>query len=321
MKKILLRSVGLLILVYLLGWVVDLPQVGAVLLHFNRWMLLSILPFYISLWTLRTLRWQLLLQGEEIDLPFGDVMVLAASGFFIGSMTPGRVGEFAKVNFLMNAGYSFRGAFLSSLWERIFDMAALFFYVVFAVIVCWKAAPNTMIFTLCAGGGGCIGLSAAYAFRRRIKAMILRIIPESIAGSVDEKLSILSRSIRTLQGRRFWIVMGFSLAMWGLNHCMIFLLFRGAGYEISILFSFAFSTIGSLAALVPVSIYGVGVRESMMIGMFSLVGYDPSIAKTAGFVFGMMFVLLFICHTLWGLLCWLSPAMEKYFSRKSVPQV
>lgn len=319
MKNFFLRSIGIGILVYLLGWVVDTAELETVLRHFNLGALLYILPFYFALWTIRVFRWQLLLTSENIHLPFWDVMALSASGFYLGALTPGRVGEFAKVNFLMNAGHSFRGAFMSSLWERFFDIAALFVYVLFAILICWKALPDTLIFYSILTAIAAAGLGAAYALRRQIRNAILRAIPESIAGNVEEKFNILSRSLNALRGNRIWILFGYTLAMWGLNHFMIYLLFRGVGYSISILFSFAFSTIGSLAALVPVSIYGVGVRESMMIGMFSLVGYTPGEAKTAGFVFGMMFVLLYLFHTLWGAIWWVSPTMQNYFTRKQMP--
>ncbi len=317
MKKIGLRCIGIAIFVYLLGWVVDTAELGRVLQHFNLWVFLWVIPFHLGLWGLRILRWQILLENEGIQLPFIDVLALAASGFFIGCLTPGRLGEFSKVKFLMNAGYPFRGAFMSSLLERILDIVALLFYVLFAAIVCWQALPDTLIFYLSLMVLGGMGMVGAYAGRRTIKSILLSRIPESLAGGVEEKLRILSFSIHATRGGQRWKLLGYALAMWGLNHIIIYLFFQGAGYSLPIYYSFAFSTIGSLAALIPVSIYGMGVRETMMIGMFSLVGYTPEAAKTAGFVFGLMFVLLFIYHTLWGLLWWMSPIMQPYFQKES----
>lgn len=317
MKKFYLRLIGIGLFVYLLGWVVDAGELWNVLQRFNPWTFFYVIPFHALLWALRVRRWQILLHNEEIDLPFWDVLAVAASGFYIGCLTPGRLGEFAKVNFLMNAGHSFRGAFMSSLLERLLDVAALFFYVLFAVWVCWDALPDAMVFyvILIALGAGL--LAAAFLFRRTLKTMLLRLIPESIAGGVEEKLRIFAHSINAARGPGGWRLMAYALAMWGLNHIIIYLFFIGAGYDIPLYYSFAFSTIGSLAALIPISIYGVGVRESMMIGMFSLVGYSPGEAKTAGFIFGMMFVLLFLYHTIWGLIWWSSPIMQKYFSKNS----
>lgn len=314
MKKLLLRGIGIGIFVYLLGWVVDIAELGRVLRHFNPWAFVYVLPFHLGLWALRVLRWRILLRNEEIDLPFRDVMALAASGFFIGCLTPGRLGEFSKVKFLMNAGYSFRGSFMSSLLERILDIAALFFYVLFAAAVCWKALPDTLVFYLVLIALGFLGIGAAYGMRRKLKDILLSRIPESAAGSVEEKLRILGHSVHATRGNQRGWLLGYSLAMWGLNHIIIYLFFRGAGFSLPLYYSFAFSTIGSLAALIPVSIYGMGIRESMMIGMFTLIGFAPDEAKTAGFVFGLMFVLLFIYHTLWGLIWWVSPAMQRFLT-------
>jgi glycosyltransferase 2 family protein len=317
MKKALLRSIGIGIFAYLLIYVIDISELAKVLRSFNLWVLVYVLPFHFSLWTLRVLRWKILLKNEDIDLPFFDILAIAASGFFLGCMTPGRLGEFAKVKFLMNAGHPFRGAFMSSLLERFLDLAALFFYVVFAVVVCWDVLPDALLFYLLIAMLGITGLLTAYIQRRRIKNIILQLIPETVSGNVEEKLSILSYSINATRGNQRLVLLGYSIAMWGLNHIIIYLLFHGAGYTLPIYYTFAFSTLGSLASLIPISIYGVGIRESIMIAMLPLVGYTPADAKTAGFMFGFMFVILLIYHTLWGFIWWMSPIMQRYFAKDS----
>ncbi len=315
MKSGLTRLIGVAILAYLLLWVVDLGELARVLRGFDPWALVMVLPLHFALWAVRTRRWQILLRNEAIEIPWRDILAVSASGFFLGCLTPGRLGEFAKVKFLMNAGHSFRGALLSSLLERFLDIATLMAYVLYAMAVCWQGLPREMIVTAGAAGLAGAGLLALYGARRWIKKILLQSVPETLAGSLEEKLGVLTRAWRSITARQWIELTACSLVMWSVNHTIIYLLFTGAGYPLPLYVSFAFSTMGSLAAIVPFSIYGVGVREAMMIGLFTLEGYPVEEAQTAGVVFGLMFVVLLVYHIVWGFAWWISPITRRYLAK------
>ncbi|GEM_PF-2130535 len=315
MKSRLMRLAGVAILACLLVWVVDLAELQRVLRGFNPWALAMVIPWHVTLWVIRARRWQILLRNEAVDIPFLDTLAVSASGFFLGCLTPGRLGEFAKVKFLMNAGHSFRAAFLSSLLERLLDIATLMAYVFYAAAVCGKGLPREILGTLAVTGLAGAGLIAVYGSRRWIKKAILKSIPESLAGSLEEKWSLLTGPLRRLTAYQWTELTAGSLALWSVNHVIIYLLFTGAGYTLPLYVSFAFSTWGSLAAIVPFSIYGVGVREAAMIGLFTLAGYPAGEAQTAGVVFGLMFVVLLVYHIVWGFAWWISPVMRRYLTK------
>ncbi len=310
-----MRLIGVAILAYLLLWVVDLAELARVLRGFDPGALGMVVPLHLGLWALRTRRWQMLLRNEGIEIPWWEILAVSASGFFLGCLTPGRLGEFAKVKFLMNAGHPFRGALLSSLLERFWDIATLMVYVCYAMAVCWRGLPREVIVTAAAAGLAGAGLMVLYGTRRWIKKIILRSIPEILAGSLEEKLSVLTRTLRRFTARQWAELTVCSLAMWSVNHAIIYLLFTGAGYDLPLYVSFAFSTLGSLAAAAPFSIYGVGVREAMMIGLFTLAGYPAGDARTAGVVFGLMFVVLLVYHIVWGFAWWISPLARPYLTK------
>jgi len=313
MKSLFYKLIGVAIFVYLLGWVVDIGTLGARVGALRLSVLALVIPFHLAQWSLRVLRWQMLLRNEAIHISFWENFAVAASGFFFGSLTPGRIGEFAKVKFLMNAGASFRGAFMSSFLERVMDIFALLFYVAIGILVCRNLMLEQAyyyfalaLFLLAAPWG-------MYCYRRTLLKLAMRMIPEKIAGGVEEKIRLCARSLKNISPNQ-WVAMAlYSLGIWGLNYWMIFLLFRGTGYSLSLSYAFAFAAFGSLAGLLPISIYGVGVREAILIAFFFRAHYPDAV--NAAVVFGLMFLILLIYHIILGFMGWMSPAMKRFLTR------
>ncbi len=310
MKTILFRCIGIALFLYLLIVWVDIAQLFHELSGLTLFTLLLIVPFHLLQWSLRVLRWQILLRHHSIQLSFGQTGAVAVSGFFFGCLTPGRLGEFAKVKFLMNAGYSFRGAFMSSLLERLFDVFALVIYVLLGIWVSRELLPEKLngyiVFTLV----GMAGLLIAFLMRQRIKIIFLRLIPETMATSLDEKIRIWSQSFKGYSLNQWILIILYSLGIWGLNYWMIYLLFQQMGQTLAINKAFAFAAFGSLAGLVPLSIYGVGIREALLIFFFERIGYtDPA---NAAFLFGLMFLVVLVYHIILGFIGWMSPAMKQF---------
>ena len=313
LKILLFRLIGVGIFIYLIMVVVNPKELGRAFRSLDVHALLWVIPLHLLQWTLRVLRWQILLRNEGIAISFHENYAVATAGFFLGCLTPGRVGEFAKVKFLMNAGYPFRGAFMSSLLERILDLAALGVFVLLGITYCLPLFQATALaygpVTLLL----CGSIVVLFWVRSHLKALVLRLLPETLAEGVERKMNIFRDSWRAILGTQ-WLWIGFySLAIWGLNYWMIHILFQGLGYSLSLLYSFSFAAFGSLAGLLPISVYGMGIRESLLIGLFALLRWPAP--DTAGILFGLMFMVLLVYHVLLGFVWWMSPAMKRFVAK------
>ncbi|MEW6238110.1 MAG: lysylphosphatidylglycerol synthase transmembrane domain-containing protein [Candidatus Omnitrophota bacterium] len=313
MKSLFYKLIGVAIFVYLLGWIVDIGTLGARVGSLRFSVLALVIPFHLAQWTLRVLRWQMLLRNESIPISFWENFAVATSGFFFGSLTPGRLGEFAKVKFLMNAGASFRGAFMSSFLERVMDIFALLFYVAAGILVCRDLMPEQAYYYFAMALFLLAAPLGMYIYRKALLTLAMRMIPEKIAVDVEEKIHVCTRSFRNISPNQWAAMALYSLAIWGLNYWMIFLLFRGTGYSLSLYYAFAFAAFGSLAGLLPISIYGVGVREAILMAFFSRAHYPDAV--NAAVVFGLMFLVLLIYHIVLGFIGWMSPAMKRFLTR------
>ena len=314
LKPLLWRLAGVLLFLYLLFWKVGVDALVQSLQSIRLPYLLAVIPFHLAQWALRTLRWRTLLADEQIAFSFGELFSLSTASFFLGCWTPGRVGEFIKVKFLMNAGHSFRQAFLPTLLERLLDVLTLIVYVAVGAVFFFPHLPTSWRTYLVWILAILLVVGLLVFQRRAIQKGILRLLPEKLSGDVESRLRIFKDSLRRL-GRHWKSIAWQSLAVWGLNYWMIYLLYRGAGHTLPIPVAFALAAMGSLAGLVPLTVYGVGIREALLIALFQLIGYSPAQASVEGLVFGLMFMVLLIYHVVLGFLCWLRPAMRPFLKK------
>ena len=316
MRSLIFRLTGIVIFIYLLVWVVDIQELGDILGSMSLILLLAVIPLHFFQWTLRVLRWRILLQNETISLSVLEIYATAAAGFFLGCLTPGRLGEFGKVKFLMNAGFPFRGAFMSSLLERLLDLVTLGIYVVFGIGICLPLLGDKVFVSTTLLVSVLVIFILGARYRSILKKTFLKLIPESLAGSVERKIQIFIESLRSISRKQWGLIVFYSLGVWGLNYGMIYFLFSGTGFSLPLHYAFGFAALGSLAGLLPISVYGMGIREALLIGLFLLLGYSKEEAETAGMVLGLMFVVLLGYHIVWGFGWWMSPVMKRFLTSK-----
>ncbi|MGI6455188.1 MAG: lysylphosphatidylglycerol synthase transmembrane domain-containing protein [bacterium] len=314
MKQILFRLTGILIFAYLLLGVVGVENFLHTLANLSVWVLLLIVPFHFAQWSLRIFRWQILLRNELIRLSFWETCAIATAGFMIGSLTPGRLGEFSKVKFLMNGGYPFTGAFMSSLIERLLDIGALCFYVILGIFICFTLLPEGSWKYLALSVMTFAGILLLYLRRNRLRILLMRLIPEKIASGLENKSRVFLESFSKITPDQWFSLALHSLLIWGLNYWMIFLLFRAAGFDLPLHYALAFAAFGSLAGLIPLSIYGVGIREAVLLLFFSQI-YPGEKAVEASLIFGLMYLILLLYHLLLGFLFWLSPLLLPFLKK------
>jgi uncharacterized protein (TIRG00374 family) len=314
-----LRYIGVILFLYIIFFKVGIVNLSEQLVTMDVWLLLLVFPLNWLQWWVRALRWRILLRNEDIDLPLLDIYVLGCASILIGVMTPGRLGEFIKVKYLMNAGHSLRAAFLSSFIERLLDLGTLMIFVAFAIIVCLPMLPEQYNTYLLIFVGGILGCTALFFLRKFIQKKFLGLLPERLAGSVDEKIGLFKQSLRIITTPQWLWLIGHSLLVWGLNYLMIFVLYTAAGGQISIIYAFSFAAIGSFAGLIPLSIFGTGIRESMLIVLFLMLGYNMDDAINESTLFGIMFLILLVYHILIAFTCWISPTIKPYLTPQSKP--
>ena len=91
----------------------------------NTAYLLLALPLFTATITLKSIRWNFLLKIQEIRIPALVAFRYYAASIFWGIITPGRIGEAAKIVYLKKREISAGRSGLSVALDRLLDVSSL----------------------------------------------------------------------------------------------------------------------------------------------------------------------------------------------------
>jgi glycosyltransferase 2 family protein len=236
-------------------------------------LLLSASAFSANLF-LKAFRWQRLLKAQRIELPARVSMAAFLSGQFYAQVTLGRVGEFFRVEALMERGVSAGTALASCVFDRLLDVFIVFgLGAVFATrVLADRQLAWVALFALLAAAG--------------VLAVLLRYAVPAPLGAEPTRLQ---SALTALEGRRFIgrLVHGFRELLQGMLPMLkprvlaeallwsaiswfgyfeaLFQLADGLAIAVSRVLLTATAAFAALTALLPVTVSGLGARELIYI--------------------------------------------------------
>jgi uncharacterized protein (TIRG00374 family) len=297
-RNIITIGVGILIFVYILS-ILDLGRMAQIFSKTNPLFLFLAAVLFVLMILLKSKRWQILLHLQNISLPFEKLFCFNIIGIFLGSITPGRVGELQRVMYLKEEGYAVGRSFLSVAMDRMFD-----------------------IFILVAMGG--LVVFSPFYFLKKIGAMGLVLLSTMLFCSFvvmknfDWLSGKLGNVFRWVLQDKKWkkitvnakdvlsdfrkyrknllipllITVIYCVVYFAANYMLVLAL----NIPIGILYcSICMAAIG-LVQFLPVSVSGLGTRDATLIFLFSMIG----VGKESAVALSVM--ELFIIYVFYGIL-------------------
>ncbi|MFW5858272.1 MAG: lysylphosphatidylglycerol synthase transmembrane domain-containing protein [Planctomycetota bacterium] len=194
----------------------------------------------------------------------GRWLHLTAMAWAWGQFSPGRLGEFSMAAYLQREGQPLGEALAAVTAQRILILLAVFVFAFGGLLHLGGAVGGMPAATLaCAVAGGLFGLLLF-----RLRAPILRRLPARWAVTLRAAVLHLVHLAKRHPGR---------LAAAGALHLIRLLLlfasswvvFRLLGAEVAYPTVIAVNAVGRLAAFVPISFNGLGVREGAQVALFA----------------------------------------------------
>ena len=267
----------------LLAWVLsrlDLGQMGAAFARVSAGSVaFSCVFFALNLW-LKVLRWQRLLRAQGIHLPHRVALAAFLSSQFYAQVTVGRVGEFLRVEALMERGVGPGTALAACIFDRLLDV-----YAVLCAGVCFGAfwlgdlrlaalAVALMLALALMGAWAMQLLGREHTFLQRaqrwpLAARVLHHARELVQG-VRPMLAV-----RPLLEAACWTV-----CAWCLYLAALFALADGLHIAVSRVLLTATAAFAALSSLLPVTISGLGARELIYIQVLRARGVSGEDAAT-----------------------------------------
>jgi hypothetical protein len=299
---IALRLLGPLLLVLVLLRLEDADQVLAAFSSADlRWVLgasaLNLITVY-----LKVVRWQVCLRTRGVIYPLRRAMSAFLASLYVGMITPGRVGDVLRVQYLHHdAGVRYAEGLATVATDRIYDLVVLAGFVVVALVrfssvlggqlayVAWTATALSVLAPLALLVPG---------VAERALALLWKVVPTSLlakgrdAEQADPRDLFLT-SVRTQARYASSRAIPLTVGAFAINYLQGWMLARAVGMNISIADVTSLLAVASLLGLLPISVSGVGVRELFFAIVFPSLGLRADQGVTFGLlVFAALYLVV-----------------------------
>ena len=257
-----LRLLGVLCLLWLF-WNFDMRAVALDWLSLGVPVLAGALLLSVIVFFLKYARWTMLLRLSRIRLPFGRGLALFSSGLFWGLVSPGRLGEFSRCAALeRTAGIPMERTAALIVSDRIFDLMVIVgAFVVALSCVSGSGAAAWFVLSLFAAG--------VFLLRRPVTRMFKACLDRiGISLGLGSGFLIFRETWSCSFGRGGVPAFGLSVASIAALALQGYLIANsGFGLAVSPMQSLFIVTVIDIGSLLPLSIFGFGTNEVMVLGL------------------------------------------------------
>lgn len=291
--KRVIKAVCAIALIVVLVRGVDWNEAQRVLATLTLWPLAFVLGAMILELAISAWRWQWSLRMLGIALPFAHLFDVLAKGYFINNLLPSAVGgdAYRVVRTMPQDGYKSR-ALAAVLVERAAGMLALLFLgAAGALVLFQEAAIARWYLGVCVVGGVCALAMGVIVQRGWLKPLTNRVRHLSAFDALEHNLA------RLRKGRKEWLYVAvLAVAFQMISILIVFGLFALVGRPVSVTACALMAAASGVAAILPISIAGIGVMEGSLVGMAVALGIDYDTATIVALLRRLMMVAL-------GILC------------------
>jgi uncharacterized protein (TIRG00374 family) len=237
------------------------------------------LAVYLSTVVLISWRWRILLSSQDVSIPFGRLLRLYFIGFFFNNFLPTSIGgDIYRVLGAGRTGGRRATVAASVLVERLMGMLAVSVLAILAAVVVVRQLADGGVRGLTLGFGVVMIVLMAVFFHPRTFGLMENLIRRIHLWGLEDKLLRLHDALDLYKRNGSALVMVFllSLAYQLLIVLFSFLVGRALGLAIPLRYFLLCVPFTVIISLVPISINGLGVRESGYVFLLAKIGFSSS---------------------------------------------
>jgi len=288
-----------LFVLYLVFSNFDLKKSYQIINNANFFALTFALIFHYLIIPIRAFRWRLQLEKIGLTLPISYLTKTLFFAQFFNGILPAKLGEFYRAHTLKkNHGLSISKNIGLIFIERVIDLIILIIFTIFSAYSLFgKNIPpiikNSILITS-------IIMGMIIFFIIILKYNYLntaRILPNFI----NKKVDVFIKSA-TIPLNIFLPLVMCSIIIWTLEIISLYLCTVSIGYPISIWLAIFTTLTSSLLTAIPITPAGTGAVEIGVLGIFSLVGIESTVAVTILILFR---VISYWSHIIFGFIAYI----------------
>lgn len=251
---------------------------------------------------LKVIRWEVLLRTRGIVYSRRRAWASFLTSLYVGMLTPGRVGDVLRVQYLKHdLGVSYAEGLASVVMDRLCDLYVLVAFVAVGVVRYGPVLVGDLAVVTWAGVAGIALAPLALLVPGIAEPVVKRLYDKLAPGRDPEAFAVFLAAMRANVGRSLLSTIPLTAATFLVNYGQGWLIARSIGLPLSLLDSMCLVAIASLLGLLPISVSGVGVRELFFSLAFPMLGF----AADAGVTFGLLlFLVIYLAVVVIGFVSW-----------------
>ena len=294
------RLIGVVIFIYIMLGIdiqsvirsaIEIPLVYTIIL------ILSVIPVMF----LRGARWRVVAEGMDLSLTTQEATEALCMAQLANLFIPGSFGDLIRIPYMKHKGNQVEKSIISILLDAIlgsfipFTIGILALAVILEVSISIEALLLGSIWLL--GGYIFYRILRATLWSRFMKARLTRLMREGISGRA---FFTLPSMLKSMGSRRIVISMVLALGLFALNVSQAYLL--AISLNIVIQWTYLAVTLGltMMMMAIPVTIQGLGIRESVLLFMLTRLSIEPAIIVS----FSLTLMAINLIPAIAGIVIW-----------------
>ncbi len=297
-RNLLIKILGSLLILFILFQLIDFDKdtFKEVISGLNPAYYFSSLAGVIIVLVIKSMRWQRIIRNEGHHYPAKKAIGAYLASFTIGVITPGRIGEIARLYYLrQDCDVSFLKAFRTIVVDRVFDLGVLVMLAIAALLHFGGfLGGNTW---LAAG----IGIGVFFILLA-VGLFILQLLLKHTAIGHLGIFHFIRDCLQQALNKQALPLWGITLAAYLVFYTAVDLIFLALGIQMRIVDTALVLSVVGLATILPVSWAGFGTREASLVYLLAFYGIPAEVALSFSL---LQFGAFFLWGSIIGVACWL----------------
>ena len=302
-NKNFFRFIGPLLFIFILWKIGNLSSLLDLLLSAKPLPLIITAMLSCLILFIKVLRWTFLLKTQGYVYKLNKACIAVASSTFLGVVTPGRIGDLMRVQFIKkDLGIPYTLGLSVSIMDRLCDLYVLILFVVIGVSYL-DISNESINFVLILNSSIIILLATSVFifFSTSTESIIKWLLPSLIFEKWIDIQRKFVASMRTQLKPAVIVAIPVTILVYLMGFFQGLLIAQSIEINIRFIQVISLLSITSLLGLLPISISGFGVREFVFSIYFPTLGYSIE----QGIVYGLMVsFFLYILYALIGFISW-----------------
>jgi len=303
MIKKISRLIGVVIIILILRKL-DFSEIKEIVLKADKYYLALGLSLTLVSAFIKSVRWNYLKRIQNINYSIKNSFIMYCAGILLGIITPGRLGELAKIFYIKKDGYSYGKSALSIIFDRIFDIVFLIVFSVLGMFFFINFFEKGVILTI---------ISIPFIFiilyfvirNNLIKSFFSKIFNFLIPVKYQKSWQINTQDFiddwKKFKRQNYIYVIAITSLAWLIYYCQVFILAKSLNLNIPFLYLAVSVTIAGIVSMIPISYSGIGTRDLILISLFSII----SISQEMTIAFSSLILSTHLIMVVVGFFCWL----------------